>query len=404
MVASLTRTFGPAYLGLAEEVVQEALVQALKRWPFHGIPEKPEAWLYRVARNLAIDRLRRELSFRGKEIDIRESLMREPSTVETSVFDGRDGGIEDDALRLVFLCCHPALPQDARVALTLKTVGGFSVPEIARAFLSAEATIAQRLVRAKARIRELGLPFELPVAPELEERLDAVLEVVYLTFNEGYAAHQCGDLVRSDVCAEALRLAALLSNYPSTNSPVVHALLALLLFQSSRLPARVDASGDLVLLADQDRSLWDSRLVERGFEALDRSARGTALSPYHVQAAIAAEHAGAARSEDTDWPGILDLYDQLLEINPSPVVALNRAVAVAEVQGPRAGLAALAEIEAHPALREYYLLPATRAELLARTGAKDEAAASYRAALELATSEPERRFLMKKLQVLTSSV
>lgn len=398
MVASLTRSFGPAHLGLAEEVVQEALIQALRRWPFHGIPDKPGAWLYRVARNLALDRLRRDATFRDKEGSIRRTLQ------HTSQLDSPPAHlhheVSDDQLRLIFLCCHPEVPLDARVALTLKTVGGFSVPEIARAFLAQPTTVAQRLVRAQRRIRERRLPFELPAGGELESRLDSVLEVLYLMFNEGYTTSDGDELVRSDLCAESLRLAEHLASLPITARPAVHALYALLLFQASRLPARVDEKGNLVRLPYQDRRLWHRGLVQKAFEELQRATTGDQQSLYHLQAAIAAHHALATGDEDTNWRSILGLYDRLHAINPSPIVALNRAVAVARVRGSRPGLEALREIEGHPAVRKYYLLPAIRAELHTELGELDAAAAAYRRALACPCSAPERRFLEDQLRAL----
>ncbi len=393
MVAALTASFGPTHLDLAEEVVQEALLQALRRWAFHGVPEKPGAWLYRVARNLALDRLRRDATWREKAPAVLASLATETAPEEVAL----PGEITDDQLRLIFLACHPAIPRDGRVALTLKTVAGFSVREIARAFLTREATVAQRLVRAQRLIRERGLPFEMPPPGELGTRLEAALEVLYLLFNEGYGAHGGDELVRSELCAEALRLASELARLPATDRPEVHALLALMLFQASRLPARVNRAGNLVRLAEQDRALWDRELLRRAFAHFARAAAGDRLTGYHLQAAIAAQHAAAARAEDTDWAAILDLYDQLLALNPSPVVALNRAVALAEVEGPRAGLAALEEVADHPSLAGYYLLPATRADLLARLGEAKAAAESYRQALACPCSEPERRFLLRRL-------
>jgi RNA polymerase sigma-70 factor (ECF subfamily) len=399
MVASLTRSFGPAHLDLAEEVVQEALVQALKRWPFGGVPDQPVAWLYRVARNLALDRFRRHKTFRGKaEVLARESLPLHDEAEDEGVF--LSGEITDDQLRLIFLCCHPDLGRDARVALTLKAVLGFSVREIARAFLSRETTVAQRLVRAQRRIKERGIPFEVPEPAELPARLDAVLEALYLAFNEGYGAHEGDRLVRADLCAEALRLVAQLAEREDTGRPAVHALAALLSFQASRLPARVDDDGNLLLLAEQDRSRWDRGLLRQAFGHFSRAAAGDELTTYHLEAAIAAHHAKAASGGDTDWTAILGLYDQLLALNPSPIVALNRAVALAGLRGPEAGLAAVAEIETHPALADYYLLPATRADLFARLGDTQQAAECYRQALARPCSEPERRFLQRRLEGL----
>lgn len=394
MVASLTRAFGPTHLGLVEEVVQESLVQALRLWPFQGIPDRPVAWLYRVARNQALDRLRRDSSFREKEGAVRQALA-PPAVEEGSA--GFKGEITDDQLRLVFLCCHPSLTRDARVALTLKTAAGFSAREIARAFLVKEATVAQRLVRAQRQIRERQLPFEMPHPEELADRLEAVLEVAYLIFNEGYSAHSGGDLVRTDLCREAMLLVDELSRLPVGDRPVVHAVASLLSFQASRLPARVDGEGNLVLLAEQDRGLWDRALIRRGFDHLELASAGEVITRFHVEAVIASHHAAAASDDQTDWPAILILYDQLLALNPSPVVALNRAVALAWVEGEEAALAALDEIAGHKALAGYYLLPATRAELWMRMGNAEEARTAFEAALECPCSEPERRFLERRL-------
>ncbi len=400
MVAVLTRSLGAAHLDLAEEVVQEALVQALRRWPFMGVPDNPAGWLYRVARNLALDRLRRDARFRERLAEIRRHL---PEADEPGGEPALAGEMTHDQLRLIFLCCHPEIPRDGRVALTLKAVCGFGVREIARAFLVRETTVAQRLVRAQRRIRERGLPLEVPGPEEITGRLDSVLEVLYLVFNEGYAAHAGDDLVREGLCRDALAWCEHLAAAPSTRGPAVHALAALLCFQASRLPARVDAGGNLVLLEDQDRGLWDRPLIARGFRHLERASAGETLDAYHVQAAIAAHHAGAPAHGDTDWPAILALYDRLLEMNPSPVVALNRAVALAQVEGPAAGLEALEAAAGHPALAGYALLPATRGELHRRLGEHAAAAACYREALGRPCSEPERRFLMRRLDAALSA-
>lgn len=393
MVAALTRVFGAADLDLAEEVVQEALARALQRWPFHGVPDDPEAWLLAVARNRALDRLRRRGTAQSKE----EALGR---AIEAAAAGAGEpppepylaGEPSDDQLRLLFLCCHPALSRDARVALTLKAACGFGVDEIAAAFLDKPATVAQRLVRAKRTLRERRPSFELPPPARLATRLDSVLEVLYLLFNEGYAAHGGGPLVRAELCQEALRLAARLARLPATARPEVHALLALMLFQSSRLPARVDGAGRLVLLADQDRELWDRRAVAAAFRHLERAATGDRETPYHLQAAIASHHVAAASPETTDWPAILVLYDRLLELQATPVVALNRTVAVARVEGPAAALAATDALDPE-ALAAYAPYHATRARLLADLGRPAEALAACRRAAELACSEPERRFL-----------
>ena len=362
------------------------------------MPDNPAAWLYRVARNLALDRLRRATRFRGKEAALKESLLEATPEDPSAVY--LEGEITDDQLRLIFLCCHPELPQDARVALTLKTVVGFGVQEIARAFLSKETTIAQRLVRAQRRIRERRLPFEVPPPEELPGRVDAVIEVIYLLFNEGYGASDGDALVRTDLCTEALRLVEQLAENPRSGGPSVHALASLLFFQASRLPARVDGGGELVRLHEQDRTLWDRRAIHRAFHHLERAMGGECQTGYHLQAAIAAHHAAAATAEATDWASILGLYDQLYALNQSPIVALNRAVAVARVQGPEAGLEAIEALHGHPAVREYYLLGATRGELLISAGRLDEATEAYARALECPCSEPERRFLLRCLRAL----
>jgi RNA polymerase sigma-70 factor (ECF subfamily) len=397
LVAWLTRIFGPAHIDLAEEVVQDALVKALQQWPYAGVPRNPGGWLFRVARNGALDALRRNRAFDARAHIIRSELDRlggaqsaEPSSE----------AIDDDELRMVFLCCHPALAPDARVALSLKTVGGFSVAEIARAFLAPEATIAQRLVRAKRLLRDHDVGFELPRGSDLAPRTESVLEVIYLLFNEGYNAHAGEDLIRQDLCGEALRLGRLVAGSEIAGSPAAHALVALMAFQAARLPARVDGQGELVLLEDQDRSRWDRSLVGLGFAHFERCAEGRQMTVYHVQAAIAAVHAGSARTGPAEWRRILSLYDDLMVLNPSPVIQLNRAVALSRVEGPAAGLAELAALENEPALAQYYLLHSVAGRLHAELGDRDRAIASYERALALRCTEPERRFLRTRLQLL----
>jgi len=400
MVAYLARVFGPGHLDLAEEVVQDALVKALQQWPYSGVPENPAGWLFRVARNGALDVLRRRTLFRAKAAEVARELL------SVSSEEPDETALEDDELRMMFMCCHPSLPRDGRVALSLKIVGGFSVPEIARAFLVSERAIAQRLVRAKRQIREIGLELELPApstAPGgagLSDRLDSVLEVIYLLFNEGYGARAGDELIRLDVCGEALRLGRLVAGSPATAAPAAHALVALMAFQAARLPARVDESGELVLLENQDRSLWDARLITLGFRHFAESAAGPVQTAYHFQAAIAAVHAGTANSADTPWDRILALYDDLLALSRSPIVALNRAVALSRVHGPLAALAAIEPLDAEPALADYYLLPSVRARLLAEVGDIRGAAKAYREALERSCTEPERRFLIGRLHDL----
>lgn len=396
MVAWLTRIFGPAHLDLVEEVVQDALVKALQQWPYSGVPQNPGGWLFRVARNGALDVLRRESAFAGRAAEITAELMRITGAGRSGV--DVDDILRDDELRMVLLCCHPAIAPEARVALSLKTVGGFSVAEIARAYLVPDATIAQRLVRAKRQLRAQRVRFDLPSGPERTARLESVLEVIYLLFNEGYAARTGDDLVRVDLCTEALRLARLVAGGADTSTPASHALVALIAFQAARLPARVDAAGEVVLLEDQDRSAWDQRLVAMGFAHFERSAEGNEMTAYHVQAAIAAAHAGAYRFDATPWPAILALYDQLMAMHGSPLVALNRAVAVWKVYGTDAALLALAGLEAEPALASYYLLPAVRGRLLAERGDITAARRAFASALERPCSEPERRLLQRRMQ------
>jgi RNA polymerase sigma-70 factor (ECF subfamily) len=396
MVAYLTRLPGPEHIDLAEEVVQEALLKALQNWPYSGIPQNPAGWLFRVARNAALDAIRHRTLAGEKNVEFAAERIRD---VEAAVGDGAhiEDQLRDDELRMVLMCCHPALPRDARVALSLKTVGGFSAREIARAFLSDEPTIAQRLVRAKRQIRESAIAFELPLGDDLALRLDSALEVIYLMFNEGYAAQSGEGLVRQDLCGEALRLGRLLAK-SSVGTPQAHALVALIAFQAARLPARVDSAGELVLLEDQDRTLWDQKLVALGFHHFSQCAEGAHMSAYHVQAAIAAVYAGAQQSTNIDWPAILSLYDRLMEISPSPVVALNRAVAIAKVEVPQAALAALRPLAEDRSLRNYHLLPAVQGRLLLNLGDHEAAADCFRQALERPCSEPEKRFLQRKLR------
>ena len=393
MVSHLVRVLGAAHVDLAEDVVQEALVVALRRWPFTGVPDDPAAWLVQVARNRAIDVLRRHANLRDKLAELRAWGASTAERDETRFGDELD----DDSLRMIFACSHPAIAADARGPLTLKLAGGFGVAEIARAFLSREPAIAQRIVRAKRRLRAGDVALEVPAPAELPARLDSVLEVLYLMFNEGYAAHRGERLVRADLVDEAIRLGRLVAAHPVTGVPRAHALLALMLLQGARLPARVDAGGRLLLLAEQDRSLWDRRRITAGFRHLERAAEGHELSEYHVQAAIAACHLSAASADTTDWPQILTHYEVLARHFPSPVVALNRAVAMAMVDGPEHGLAALEPLAELPELDDYYLLPATRGELLRRSGRDREARAEFQCALDLVSTEPERRFLQARL-------
>ncbi|HZT77991.1 MAG TPA: DUF6596 domain-containing protein [Vicinamibacterales bacterium] len=399
LVARLTRVLGPAYVALAEEAVQDALVRALQTWPYDGVPDNPAGWLYTVAHHISIDAVRRDRTFGAKTDAIVADLTRSLSAAAGPPADpDLDAALRDDELRLIFMCCHPALSRDASIALSLKMAGGFSVREIARAFLADETAIAQRLVRAKRQIRDAQLTLDLPAERELAARVDAVLDVLYFMFNEGYASASGEDLIRDDLCAEALRLGRLVALSPLA-APRVHALVALMALQAARLPARVDAAGDLVRLEDQDRRRWDERLIAMGFDHFDRSMAGDEVSEYHVQAAIAATYARALDPTSVDWPVILSLYDQLLAINPSPVVALNRAVVVGKVKGAEAALAAIAPLERDRTLRSYHHLLAVRGQLLLEVARPGEAAEAFAAALACPCSEPERRFLTARLRL-----
>jgi len=407
MIATLTRIFGPRHIDLAEEVVQEALVKALQQWPYRGVPENPLAWLIQVAKNRALDLLRRETSLREKSEEIVRAFAAQEEAAnrrfETERYGESLPELFDDTLGMIFMACHPAITREGRVALTLKTVGGFGVGEIARAFLAKEPTVAQRLVRAKRLIRDEGVAFDLPSEAEMSARLDSVLEVLYLLFNEGYTAHAGENLVRADLAQEAIRLCSLLIRHPATDRPKCHALLALMMFQAARLPARVGESGELALLAEQDRSLWDRRMIYLAYKHLGAAAEGEEFTEYHLQAAIAACHAAASSYALTDWAEIVRLYDLLVALNPSPVIALNRAVAIAKWKGPEAGIRAIEDIVQHPALQHYYLLPATLGELWSEMGNVRKAADFYRQALTRPCSEPERRFLSKRLEATSKA-
>ena len=397
MVSTLTRILGPSNLDLAEDVVQEALLKALRQWPFSGVPDNPSAWLVQVAKNQALDVLRRGSSFRDKEPEI-EKWFNQVRVKEDGAGHGFQNELADDQLKMMFACCHPSILPEGRLALTLTTVGGFGVSEIARAFLSEKATVAQRIVRAKRKLREGDVAFGIPAPEDIPERLDSVLKVLYLMFNEGYSAHQGENLIRYDLVGEAMRLCSLVASRPATKLPKVRALLALMLLQAARLPGRVDPrDGSLRLLSGQDRGRWDRALIEKGLYELSHAAEGSELTEYHLQAGIAACHSVAPTYESTEWSKILSLYDSLVELAPSPVVALNRAVAVSMIHGPEAGLEALEGLEGDPFLGRYYLFNATRAELYSQKGDLERAETFFRQALELPCTGPERRFLERKL-------
>ncbi|WP_332758684.1 RNA polymerase sigma factor [Streptomyces sp. MT206] len=372
-------------IGIAEEIAQDALVAALEQWPESGVPEKPGAWLMATAKHRAVDLVRRKETYARKLAEVGRTLEDVPPPAEPA----GPQDIDDDLLRLIFTACHPVLATDARIALTLRLMGGLTTQEIARAFLTSEPTVAQRIVRAKRALAKAGVPFEVPYGADRDERLSSVLEVIYLIFNEGYAATAGEDLVRPALCEDALRLARVLAAL-MPKEPDVHGLAALLEFQASRINARTGPDGEPVLLADQNRSRWNRLLIRRGIEAMGRAGSG----PYSVQAAIAGCHADAVRYEDTDWTTIAALYGRLVQLVPSPVVELNRAVAVSMAQGPQAALAIVDALAQEPALRAYHLLPSVRGDLLRRLGRRAEARAEFERAASLTRNARERALLL----------
>ncbi|MFJ4776868.1 RNA polymerase sigma factor [Streptomyces sp. NPDC088762] len=374
-------------LGIAEELAQDALVAALEQWPQSGVPDRPGAWLMATAKHRAIDLVRRRETYARKLAEVGRTLEDVPPPAEPA--DPED--IDDDLLRLIFTSCHPVLATEARIALTLRLMGGLTTREIARAFLTSESTVAQRIVRAKRTLAGAGVPFEVPYGADREARLASVLEVIYLVFNEGYSATAGDDLVRPALCEDALRLARVLAAL-MPEEPEAHGLAALLEFQASRIPARTGPDGEPVLLADQNRSKWNRMLIHRGVQAMRHAGSG----PYSLQAAIAGCHAAAVRYEDTDWPTIAALYGQLVRLVPSPVVELNRAVAVSMAQGPEAALPLVDALAAEPALRAYHLLPSVRGDLLERLGRPDEARAEFERAAALTRNERERALLLRR--------
>jgi RNA polymerase sigma factor (sigma-70 family) len=401
LVSVLTGIFGLDRLQFAEDVVQESMIRALKTWPYYGIPKNPAAWLTQTAKNLALDLIRREKLFYEKQPQIISFIEQWSDNAGADSTPLMEGEIKDDRLRLMFACCHPLVPQEAQTALALKTLCGFSPLEIAKAFLTTEAAIAKRLTRAKQKIRELRIPFEIPSGEELSPRLDAVLQTLYLLFNEGYKASTGDSLVREDLCEEAIRLCTLLVEHPVGNQPRTHALLALMLLIAARLPSRTDTEGNILCLKDQDRSTWKRSMIGRGIFHLSQSAAGDEITAYHLQAGIAACHCAAPDYQSTNWPRILSLYDSLVELDDSPIIALNRAVAVAQVHGPSAGIEAVASIQNCRSLDSYYLLYAVLAEFNTNLKNFEAAATHLRKAIQLTELKSEQSLLQKRLEAIS---
>lgn len=401
IIASLTRITRD--VGVSEELAQDALVAALEQWPESGIPDKPGAWLMAIAKNRAIDRFRRNKLLERKHEELGRELKSQQDAAMADFEIANDDDIGDDLLRLVFISCHPVLSTEARVALTLRLLGGLTTPEIARAFLTPEPTVAQRIVRAKRTLTEARVPFEVPRGPDRAVRMSSVLEVIYLIFNEGYSATAGDDWMRPGLCEDALRLGRILAELTPQEAEV-HGLVALMEIQASRSKARVDARGEPILLLEQDRGKWDQLLIQRGLAALERAVGlGEASGPYALQAAIAACHARARTGEETDWPRIVALYDALAQLNPSPIVELNRAVALAMAFGPEAGLEVVDQLRSEAALKNYHLLPSVRGDFLFKLGRFGEAKAEFERAAELTGNVREKKLLRDRAAACQSA-
>jgi RNA polymerase sigma-70 factor, ECF subfamily len=395
ILASLIRALGN--FELAEDALQDAFAAAVEQWPGEGAPKNPAAWIISTARHKAIDKARRQTWFRER----RDEIQRMVEFEMTPESDDGANSFPDERLRLIFTCCHPAINRDAQIALSLRTLCGLTTEEIARAFLTPAVTMAQRIVRAQRKIRAAGIPYEVPSGDTLPERLESAMAVIYLVFNEGYSASEGEEIVRRDLCAEAIRLARMLSTLMPQQAEA-RGLLALMLLHDSRRDARTDSSGDLILLEDQDRSRWDYRQIDEGLGLVAQVMSDSVPGPYAIQAAIAAEHARARRPEDTDWTRIARLYARLLEIRAIPVIALNHAVALAMAHGMPRGLELIEELEASGELSDYYLMWSAKADLLRRMGSLNEAAAAYRRALEVVSNNADRRFLARRLKEVES--
>lgn len=405
LVSVLTRIFGSQNIELAEDVVQDSFTEALNVWSYKGVPDNPSGWLFRVAKNKAINIINRQKVQTRQAADLTRVFESDVMNSQSPYKVFSDNDIHDDQLRMMFTCCHPSISADSQVALTLKTLCGFNIPEIARAFLTSEENINKRLVRAREKIRAGAIAFEVPEGRVLEERLDSVLETIYLLFNEGYKATSGHDLIRFELCEESIRLAEIIASHRSfLNKRSVYALLSLMYLNACRFQSRTDGNGRILTLAEQDRLLWDAPLMEKGFSCLEKSAVREGVTIYHILAAISAHHCAAKDFQSTDWKGILGLYDRLIQMDHSPLVILNRAVALAQVQGPKHALTELEAIEDEPALASYHLFYSTRAELLIQLGEYDRAVEALKKAISLSPLDAEKALLESKLELCASKL